>query len=398
MKICIVTAALKHGGASIIALDVARGMSQRGHEVLFVCSGDSAKSYEKDGYRIEVLELKKQISLYHYFNPLLLRSFGKLLSNFKPDIIHVHNINLQTFSLGALLFSRKYPMVWTLHDVWAICMVGWPNPPDCSGLINECEHCVFWPKLIVFLNRFIKKNVFRYSRFSIVSPSEWLASLLRRNKIIDKLVYKIRNGVDQTIFFPVAERYRDTNISNHGNKKTILFIGGKRLSGRLPAWRKGWEYLFKALEILGRKRADIQLLYIGDPIDIPSTFPVLVTFVTDVDREMMNSYYSAADLMVLPTLADNAALTILEAMACRTPVIATNTGGVAEVVIPFKTGLLCPPRDVNKLVEAIEWSFSNPEETDKMVTQAQNMIFDEFSFSLMINKYESVYRRTIEER
>ena len=154
-------------------------MAQKGHDVLFVCSGENSESYLHNGYRVQVFSNKWQNPFYHYINPLLLIKLVVLLTRFKPDILHVHNINLQTFSLGILLFSLKFPVVWTLHDLWALCMVGWPIPPDCIHIKEKCRNCATWPSAMVTSNKFLKETVFRLSKMSIVCPSDWMAHMLQ---------------------------------------------------------------------------------------------------------------------------------------------------------------------------------------------------------------------------
>jgi len=105
---------MNHGGASVVAFDIARGMVQRGHEVLFVSSGKSPIRKCQNGYELRVLKNQKTNLMFHYLNPFLMLKLNEQLRKFKPDIIHVHNINLQTFSLGVLLFSRYYPIIWTI--------------------------------------------------------------------------------------------------------------------------------------------------------------------------------------------------------------------------------------------------------------------------------------------
>jgi len=159
MKICILTAKLEHGGASIVALDVAKGIAEKGHEVLFVCSGKEEKNFEHEGFRIKELRSRIQNPLFHYFNPFLIFSLHRVLREFHPDIIHIHNINLQTFSLCALLFSHRYPMVWTLHDLWPVCLTGWPDSYNRNCVTNQCQGCPNWPQVYVKINKFLKEYI-----------------------------------------------------------------------------------------------------------------------------------------------------------------------------------------------------------------------------------------------
>lgn len=395
MKICILTTDLNHGGATIIAQDVARGMAQKGHDVLFVCSGEKPDSYLFDGYHVQILSNNCQNPIYHYVNPLLMAKFHYLLRHFKPDILHVHNINLQTFSLCVLLFSLKYPMVWTLHDLWPLCMTGWPTPPDCNQLSKQCHDCPTWPTPIVKINKILKENIFRLSKMSIVCPSKWIASLLKVSNLHIHPTHINFNGIDSSLFPPMGKNrgHQSSEISN--KKKVLLFCGGKKLAGQLPAERKGWNDLVTALKIIACRQTDTRLVYVGDPIDLPSSFPVPISFEIGVNREEMKNLYRIADLFILPTLAENSPLTIIEAMACKVPIIATNVGGIPEMIIPGETGLLCPSHDAVALAENIEYALSNPEHCSEMAEKAYQRFNEMFTFERMIEQYEDVYKKTI---
>ena len=395
MKVCILNASLNHGGASIVAFDIAKGMAQRGHEVYFVSSGKTADRIQQDGYEIRVLENRKVSPLFHYFNPALMLKFNEQLRKIKPDIIHVHNINLQTFSLGVLIFSRQVPMIWTLHDIWPLCMTGWPEIPDCTGMLNRCRHCPTWPLWMVQINRFLKECVFRFTKLHIVSPSHWLVSLMKKSTLNRIPVSVIHNGIDPAVIFKNQNKSIRSKLNIDPEKIVILFSGGKKLAGQFPAWRKGWAYLCKALEILKDKHQNLHLLYVGDSLRLPDNFPVPVTFVRGETRDDMNAFFNSADMLVLPTLADHPALTVLEAMACHIPVIATKAGGIPEAVIPDKTGLLCESRDAAGLAETIDFLISNPSQGKKMAELSYLRFKKMFTLDHMIDRYETVYRKTI---
>ena len=398
MKISVINARYSHGGAGIIARDVARGMVQRGHTVQFVCVGRSDKEYEEYGYQVKELPQKFSNPVYHYFNPVLLGRLKPVLDDFRPDAIHIHNINLKTFSLSALLFSLKYPMVWTLHDIWALCMTGWPIPADCRGYIDRCKHCPNWSNLLVRMNKHLKEFFFRIARLSVVCPSKWLTSLLETSNLNTKRVFTVYNGIDTGLFVPSGQAGLAERPELPSNKKHIVFPGGKRLAGLDPAWRKGWQTLATALELVSQKRNDIHLLFVGDPIELAENFPVPVSFIKGVKRKEMPSLYKAADLFILPSLADHPALTILEAMACKVPVIATDSGGIPEAVIHRETGWLCPPQRPETLAAAIGALLSDPILANQLADRAYNYVRNNFSFEQMINNYEAVYKRTIAER
>ena len=395
MKICVINALVNHGGASINAFDIARGMAARGHEVKFIASGTSRSALGKDGYQVIELKQKLRNPVFHYFNPILLFKLRSQLEKFKPDIIHIHNINLQTFSLGTLLFSKNYPMVWTLHDVWPLCMTGWPNQAECDGFLVNCHSCKHWSKPAVAINKMIKETAFKISKFCIACPSRWMAANLAESRLSQKRVSRINYGIDQSLFYPANETPARIDHDMPENKKIILFCGGKRLVGELPAWRKGWKYLVDALKILAKTSPDLHLMYVGESIKLPADFPVGITFAEGVMRDEMRGYYHLADIFVLPTLGDNSPLTILEAMACKTPIVATSVGGISESITSGKTGLLCPPRNADSLAKAIEFLLKHPAEANDMAERGYQKLNSDFRFDQMIDRYENLYSEAI---
>ena len=394
MKICILTASMDHGGATIVSLDIAKGMAQKGHEVTFICAGDSNLSYRQNGYTVNILNNPFKNFSFHYFNPILLLKLQKKLAVIQPDLIHVHNINLQTFSLFSLLFSRYYPLIWTLHDVWPLCVTGWPTVPDCYGLNNNCKRCPSWPFWMAKLNKFIKETIYHYSKIHITTPSYWMASLLKNSMLGKKKINIVYNGISPQVFYQRNRLSIKEKYDLPHEKKIILFCGGKKVAGQLPAERKGWQYLASAIEILEPKSKNILLIYVGDPIKLPPDFPISVRFENGVDREMMTDYYCISDVLVLPTLADNCPLTILEAMACKLPVISTYTGGVTEI-IQNDTGLLCHPRDSIDLSKKIQYLIQNPDKADQMAERAFQKFNKQFTLSRMIDEFEKIYHDAI---
>jgi glycosyltransferase involved in cell wall biosynthesis len=222
-----------------------------------------------------------------------------------------------------------------------------------------------------------------------------MASVIQNSELARKHISVIHYAVDSSLFFPEMPASIDVKLDIPNWKKIILFCGGKRLAGELPAWRKGWQYLVDALTILAENFSDMHLLYVGDTIELPTDFPVSVTFAEGVAHEDMRDYYAIADIFVLPTLGDNSPLTILEAMACKTPVVATEVGGIPESIVSGETGLLSPPRNAITLAESIGFLLTHPNQALSMAALGYQRIVNNFNFDEMIGRYETLYLDTI---
>jgi glycosyltransferase involved in cell wall biosynthesis len=406
MRVCILNATRTLGGTSVIAYDLARGLVARGHDVLFVCAGEEAGTINSGPYPIEILPTGN-LRIYHYANPILVERLRRVLIRFEPDVVHIHNINLRTFSLTALLLSRWYPLVWTLHDLWPLCLTGWPDPPDCRGMLDHCRHCPTWAGPMARLNRLLKETTYRHIDLSVVTPCRWLARMLRDSdsQLSQQPGYIVPNGIDSELFRPLAEpgyggpsredsaswkRAKDIPVE----KRLLLFSGGRRLAGRAPNERKGWSDLIDALHQLANARDDIHLLYAGDPVPVPRELERHVTFLEGINHEDMPFCYRASEAFVLPTLADNVSLTVLEAMACGVPVISTYTGGIPEIITNGTSGYLCPARNPSALAATIEHVLSDSQTAARVAQNGRECILRRYTRDAMIEGYIEVYRET----
>lgn len=396
MKIFTINASYYHGGASIHALDTCKGLAKLGHDVVYCTIGTKGEKYEQDGYRVETLQQKKKTAIYHYFNPYILYKLKNILASYQPDIIHLHNINLQSFSLAILFYSKIYPIVWTLHDVWPICMIGWPEPSTCNKFRQKCVDCPNWPQSIVNTSRVLKETVYQLNDFTITCPSRWMCNNLNQSNLLKKTIEHIPLAIDEDLFKRPDDCATGSNYTVPG-KKTILFTGGKRLAGNLPAWRKGWSVFCESLRQLDDINDKIHLLYVGDEIELPDDIKVRATFVKNIARQEMQPLYRSADLFVLPSMADNSPLTILEAMYCRTPVIASKVGGIPELVVNGKTGLLCPTTDSKAFANAIRYIVNHPGEARQMAQAGYERSERHYNYRNMLIRYETLFNRMAEK-
>jgi putative colanic acid biosynthesis glycosyltransferase len=394
MKICILNTKKIHGGASIVALDLAKGMARNGHEVIFVCSDQKNDSFYQDGYRVILLKQTFRSPVFHYFNPELLLKLMRIMKSFNPDIINLHNLNQQTFSLSTLFYSLKYPTLWTLHDVWALCVTGWPENASCDRMINACKGCQNWPLWMVMINRFIKEICYKHARFSVVFPSSWIKKLSSNSNIIRKKSFIVNNGIDEKEF--ISNNNVKTKITKE-QPTIILYCGGRTFSGKSPTLRKGWIFFLKAIEAVYNSGRNIKVLYVGDPIKIPVYVKVPIEFTGAIERREMGRFYALSDIFVLPTLGDNFPLTILEAMACKTAVIATSVGGIPEIIEDGVSGILCNARDSKSLAKAINLLIDNPEIRMEMVQTAFDRFAEKFTLQKMVEGYINAYDITINE-
>jgi len=242
-----------------------------------------------------------------------------------------------------------------------------------------------------------KKNLFRkiiLTRIScVIAVSENLRQwLVKRIGVTESKVVKIINGVDTNKFKPAANRERAKG--KIGLDPQIKLIG---TVGRLDPV-KNYSMFIQALKRAGMVKEQLKTIFIGDGPERQSLERMVheiglnnVLFLGE--QRNVIPYLQAMDVFVLPSLTEGISNTILEAMACGVPVIATKVGGNPEIVEPEKTGVLIESRDTNALAEQLRDFCNNGTKWEKFGIAARNAAEDKFSLARMIEEYEGVYDR-----
>jgi glycosyltransferase involved in cell wall biosynthesis len=396
LRIAFVMASEEHGGAAIMTFRQAKGLAKLGHEVRLYCAGPVASERKEDGIYIEVIEQRNPLMLYHYANPSLIFRLWLRLRKFNPDVLHFVAINLRTFSLAALELSHLYPTVWTLKDVWPVCMTGWPEPPDCDGMIDGCISCQSWPLWQTHLNRVLKESVYATSHLHIAVPSKWLADLIKKSSCLGrKPITIIPNGLDPEPWSFGALRTYKRKQFNKNKPFKILYPAGRLLAGKSPAIRKGWPDLLEAIRIMVDQGLPVEVLFVGD-IDYAQKKEaenLPIQWFPACHYEQIQTLYKKAGIFVLPTVGDNFPATVLEAMAAGLPVVATNTGGIPEAVIDGETGILIPSHSPLELAQSIQKLMQNDELRKKMGRAGRARFERLFTADRMVALYNSLFKK-----
>ena len=256
------------------------------------------------------------------------------VKEYNPDIIHLHNIHGYYINIEILfkyLAEANKPVIWTLHDCWAFTgHCAYFSASGCDKWKTGCEHCQLkkeYPTSVMFdksKTNWMKKNKLFTSvkNMSIITPSEWLASLVKQSYLGKYSVDVINNGIDLDIFKPTKSDFRKKN--NLEGKKIIL--------GVASIWdaRKGLDDFIKLSKIIDDSYRIVLVGLAEDQIKMLSDNMIGITK-TNSTKELAE-IYTAADVFVNFTYEDNYPTVNLEAQACGTPVITYNTGGSIESV------------------------------------------------------------------
>ena len=232
----------------------------------------------------------------------------------------------------------------------------------------------------------------------IVVLTKFEESLLRESGILrpGTRVHLVDSGVDLERFsqHPNPEAFRE-HFDIADNEKLILYVG------RL-AQKKGLEDLIEAAPFVLERFPEAKFVIVGEDMDLGEWMRMeidrrglsgnflLTGFLNEAD--MLVSAYHSCHLLVLPSEYEAFGLVLAEAMACGKPCVATDVGGIPDVVLDGKTGMLVPPRNPNALAHALCRMLSDPETARKMGILGRESVEERFSWSKVAENMLRIYR------
>jgi glycosyltransferase involved in cell wall biosynthesis len=269
----------------------------------------------------------------------------------KSDLIHLHWITgLLSPPAIARLQQLGKPVFWTLHDQRAF-TGGCHYSAGCGKFQTTCESC---PQLarddwgIARAGLEESRQAIDPRRLTIICPSRWMAETARRSTLLSiARVEVIPNCIDTRVFMPGDKRDARRELGLAPDKTCFLF-GAENWAEK----RKGFAELLHTLQLFPRSDA-IQFACFGGAAGEFDRLPFQVKSFGRISSDRrLAELYAAADAFLLPSVEDNLPNTMLEAMACGTPVIGFAVGGLPDLVTP-ETGLLLPMGDWRGLADAI---------------------------------------------
>ena len=334
----------------------------------------------KLGYKKSI---KNILSISDQFN-FTFSKLRKMKEYKEANIIHLHNIHGNYFDLSALrkIASEKY-IVWTLHDMWI--MTGgeaytFKNDNYKKG-IGETPYVDVYPLLNPLIDRrqhFIelKKKIYGdiADKLTLVPVSHWIEDCIKsayvyNNRMNIRLNY---NGINLSIF----KNYKKRNWT----KPRILFFNNESAFKGSPLF----------LNILNRLNEDYDLTIIGEPLKINVNY----NYIKYIDNpRYLNEIYNDVDLLVFPSLAENFPLTLLEALACGVFKIASDVGGIPEV-LDNASGYLFKSGDEEDLLNKINHALKNLAESRDKADEASRNV-ENFSLEKNCNGYLSIYKHIL---
>ncbi|MGI4727078.1 MAG: glycosyltransferase [Janthinobacterium lividum] len=318
------------------------------------------------------------------------------------DIIHLHWVNHSFLNPKYLVELAKLnkPIVWTFHDSNAFtggCHVRY----TCDHFERSCGDC---PVLVDANPNDIsqkiwqqKNEAYQQLNFQIIAPSSWMkASVLRSSLMKGKPINIIPNTLETNVFQPQNQQKARTSLNLPLDK--FIF-----LTGFMPSKKdshKGAAYLLESLELLVAKNSinpnQIELVIFGNrnTEDMP-TFPFKTTFLGTIkDDEKLAACYAAADAFLIPSLEDNLPYTVMESLACGTPVITFTTGGIPDMVQHLHNGFLAEYRSSESFCAGMEWIKNYPVK-EGLRKNARGTVMQKFSEEVIAQKHLELYQSVI---
>lgn len=307
----------------------------------------------------------KQLGTFSY--PVLGTNVTKLDEVKNADIIYIHWAlkGLLNFKSVKQIAGLNKPVIVFLHDMWNI-TGGCHHSFTCEKYKTEgCNDCPMFPttKRNDLSAKEFRKKIKLYSKYNnlyFVSPSKWLYNCAKESLLTkNKPVFYIPNLIDNIIFKP-ADKTVSRQILNLDVNETIIAFGAVSVNSPY----KGWAYLQKALELLKQDDSikNISVLIFGSGYDkgIAESIPFKTKFMGYLQDEYSTALvYNAADVFIVPSLADNLPTTVQESLSCGTPVVGFEVGGIPDMISHKKNGYLARYKDAGDIAEGIKFCINN---------------------------------------
>lgn len=319
----------------------------------------------------------------------------KKIDEFKPDIIHLHNLHDSYINLPMLFsYIKKHnvPTVWTLHDCWAFTgQCPHFTMVKCDKWKAGCYGCPQYKEYPASLYdntkkmwQLKKKWFSGVKNMTIVTPSEWLAGLARESYLKQYPIEVINNGIDLNVFKPTHSNFRK-QYGIPGDKYIVLGVSF--------AWgyRKGLDCFVEMAEKLGEQ---YQIVLVGTDDEIDKNLPHnIISIHRTQNQKELAEIYSAADVFVMPTREENYPTVNMEAIACGTPVVTFDTGGSPEM-LDDKTGIVVEANDIEATKKAIKDICEKKRCNDEEYIVAYSKNFD---MKKRFAEYIELYANVLEE-
>ncbi len=331
--------------------------------------------------------------------------FSKIEGMANFEIINLHWVaGLQSVETISTLLQLGKPVVWTLHDENPY-TGGCHYTAGCTKYREDCKDCSQLNDnryQIPYYNLKNKLNLWN-KNLTIVTPSKWLAACAKTSRAFKDLrVEVIPNSLETDIFKPKEKKIAKEKLGISPHTFTLLF-GARDTKEK----RKGFFKLLEAMKYCLQdntfknlaKKNSIKILTFGIPQKDLEKLPIKIKSIGYVNgNEKLSTIYSASDIFILPSLEDNLPNTVLESMACATPVIGFQVGGLPDMIQHGVTGYMAPCFDTQKLGELILKLLFDKDKKKQMSQNSRQLIERKFKLQDQAKNYLELFHDLLKNK
>ena len=321
----------------------------------------------------------------------------KRMEALKPDIVHLHLLHGYYINyplLFAYLAEKDIPVVWTMHDEWAI--TGHCATLLCDGWRSGCNGCAYHRQFPAswLLDRSPRnfrlkvESINSVHNLTIITPSNWLADIIRQSHLGNHHIVTIHNGIDLSVFSPSTPEDTLQMRSQLGIVQPNVILGVASIWGP----DKGLPDFTTLRQLLPIDKYAIVLVGLSDAQLSHLPEGIIGIKHTESQRQLA-TLYTLANVFVNPTYLDNFPTTNVEALACGTPIITYHTGGSVEAVSP-DTGRVVGQGNVSALAQTISELTAAPKNADACRRRA----VENYDKKKILAQHMSLYNKLLESR
>lgn len=327
-----------------------------------------------------------------YPNPVI-----KQIKQINPDIINLHWVGLGLLRPEHLKTFTQ-PIVWTLRDMWSF-TGGCCYTAGCTRYQQQCGRCpMLGSNQENDLSRKVwqrKHRAWQNLNLTLVPISQWVADCASKSSLLHSYPAQvIPNAVDTNVFRPIDKHIARDILQLPQHDKLILFGAISATTDK----RKGFDHLKAALNQLETSDSlPLRAIIFGTDTLSPSmqlNIPHTVLGRLNDDTTLALAY-SAADVMVVPSVQEAFGKTAIEAMACGTPVVSFDATGLRDIVDHHVNGYRAEAFCPTDLARGIRWVIEQDQRLQQLSQQARQHVVNQFSFEVQSASYKRLYQKIL---
>ena len=330
------------------------------------------EKFKKYCKKIYIVPMKRQINIISDLTSIF--KIKKILKEIKPNIAYLHSSKAGALGRIAMLFNFKIKILYNAH--------GWYFNADIK---NKKKNFYATIERILALKTDKTINI---------SKSEY-DSALKYKIASDKKMCIIENGVD-LLKFKNSDKYRTRIRKKYNIKNNEIIIG---VVGRISE-QKDPLTMIKAFNEIYQQRDDVKLMFVGSG-ELEETVKkyakennllnviIFTGWVNNVEK-----FIPAFDIAILPSKWEGFGLALIEYMACNKPIVASNVGGISNIITDKKNGLLFEKGNYKELANKIEILINNDELANKII-ETNKSYRKQYDIKILINKHERLFQEEL---